>query len=138
MPIWNARLAVGVPEIDQQHQELFQRADALLDAMRAGRSADEVGRLLRFLEEYCTRHFATEERLMRDRRSPRLDVHLAQHAIFVDRFKQIATQFQAKGASATTTMALQDLVAGWLVQHIGAVDTQLAAVLAQKPAAAAR
>ena len=69
MPIWNADLAVGVPDIDAQHQELFRRADALLAAMKERQPADrEVERLFLFLDEYCSRHFASEERLMREKK----------------------------------------------------------------------
>ena len=135
MPTWNPKLAVGVAPIDQQHQELFARADALLAAMSAGKSAQEVEPLLRFLGEYCVRHFATEERLMRERRYPAVQEHLDQHAVFTAHFREIVEQFQAKGPSTSVSLAIQKLISGWLVQHIGAVDTKLASFLAARPAA---
>ncbi|GEJ58187.1 bacteriohemerythrin [Anaeromyxobacter diazotrophicus] len=130
MPTWNPSLTVGVTAIDEQHQELFQRADALLEAMRAGKSTEEVKPLLEFLDAYCARHFASEERVMRERGYPGLEEHLAQHRTFVGNFQKVAEQFELKGASPTVTIALQQLVCGWLVGHIGAVDKRLGAFLA--------
>ena len=45
MLTWKAAYEVGHPVIDQQHQELFRRADALLGAMHDGRAAQEVEQL---------------------------------------------------------------------------------------------
>ena len=129
MPTWNQKLAVGVPTIDSQHKELFARADALLAAMSQGKSAQEVKPLLDFLDDYCSSHFASEEKLMREKRYPGLQEHAAQHAIFVKQFQEVVEQFRAKGPSITVSLGVQKLVSGWLVQHIGSVDTKLGSFL---------
>ena len=54
---WDPALALGHAEIDGQHQEIFRRYAALVDAMESGRSA-EIGDLFGFLVEYAARHFA--------------------------------------------------------------------------------
>jgi hemerythrin len=129
MPTWTPKLAVGVPAIDAQHKELFARADALLTAMSQGKSAQELKPLLAFLDDYCSRHFASEEKLMRERKYPGLREHAAQHAIFVKQFEDVVGQFHEKGPSLTVSLGVQKLVSGWLVQHIGVVDTKLAGFL---------
>lgn len=134
MPIWNPNLAVGVAAIDGQHQELFARADALLAAMRARRSAAEVKPLLDFLGEYCTRHFSCEEELMTARGYAGREAHLAQHRSFVEQFEDIVETFRLKGPAPTVTLAIQELVCGWLVRHIRTVDTSLAASFRTAPA----
>lgn len=136
MATWTPKLSVGVPEIDQQHKELFGRADALLEAMQRGATKEELHRMLTFVDDYCAKHFAAEEEIMRARRYPGLAEHLAQHQDFVRRFESIAELFQAKGASSSVTIATQQLVSGWLVRHVGAIDTKLGAfVQGQGPAA---
>ena len=62
---WSPALAVGVPEIDAQHQELFRRAERLITALRGGDRA-EVTPLVRYLTDYAVEHFAAEERFMRE------------------------------------------------------------------------
>lgn len=130
MPTWTQKLSIGIPAIDAQHKDLFAHADTLLAAMAQGKSAHEVKPLLTFLDDYCARHFASEERLMRERKYPGLQEHLGQHAAFVRQFQDILRQFDAKGPSITVALALQKLVSGWLVQHIGSVDAKLAGFLA--------
>ena len=130
MPTWTTKLAIGVPAIDSQHKELFARADALLAAMSQGKSAQEMAPLLAFLDDYCSRHFASEERLMREKKYPGLQEHLSHHAVFVKQFQDIAEQFRVKGPSITVSIGIQKLVSSWLVQHIGAVDGKLAGFLA--------
>ena len=130
MPTWTPKLAVGVAEIDAQHKELFARANALLAAMSTGKPADEVKRLLAFVEDYCARHFASEERVMREKRYPGLAAHKAQHEDFTRRFQELVAQLQLKGASPTVTLATQSFVCGWLVEHIGKVDMELGKFLA--------
>jgi hemerythrin len=126
LPTWSQRLAIGVAEIDDQHRQLFARADALLAAMKLRRPADEVRQLVTFLGEYCQHHFRMEESLMRERGLPGLDAHAAQHALFTGHFDDIAEAFERKGPSISVTVDLQDLVCRWLVEHIASVDAKLA------------
>ena len=128
MPTWNPRLVLGVKVIDAEHMELFNRADALLGAMREQRSAQEVKPLLAFLDDYCSRHFENEEQLMRERKYPALAEHAAQHAAFRKQLRGILDRFHFKGSSATVTLDAQQFISG-LVQHIGRNDVQLAGFL---------
>jgi hemerythrin len=130
MPAWTPSLAVGHPTIDAQHQELFRRVDELLAAMSSGKPAEEVGRCLQFVDDYCSEHFSAEERLMREKRYPGLAAHVAAHGVFVKDFQVVAESFRAKGPAVSVTIALQRLVSGWLVSHIGSEDRKLAAFLA--------
>lgn len=127
VPMWKASYAIGVPAIDQQHIELFARADSLLQAMREGRGAEECKRLFAFLHTYVAVHFASEERLMAARRYAGLQGHRAQHAEFVRRFQEIVEDFSAQGVKSATVIDLQGLIGSWLVQHIGAEDAKVAA-----------
>ncbi len=129
MPSWTPKYAVGHSLIDQQHQELFQRADALLEAMHAGRAGVELGRLLEFLGAYVVEHFGSEERLMDSSRYPGMAHHKAQHAEFVRRFQENVEIHRAKGATSMVVLDLRDMLRGWLVTHVCTVDMQLAAYL---------
>lgn len=136
MPTWTPKYAVGHPLIDQQHQELFARADALLDAMHAGRAAAELGELLEFLGKYVVEHFGSEERLMQERRFPGAASHEAQHAEFVRRFREASEAHRSKGATSAVVLELRELLRGWLVTHVCTVDLQLAAFLRAESAGA--
>jgi len=132
VPTWTQKLAIGVPAIDKQHQQLFERADALLLAMKEHRSAGEVRGLVGFLEEYCAHHFRSEENLMRERRFAGRQEHEEQHALFNRRFRAIVDAFAVKGPSLGVTVDLQDLITSWLVKHVSSVDVELGRLAARK------
>lgn len=129
---WSPRLAVGVPAIDAQHQELFARADALLDAMREGRGGSELAPLLGFLSDYVETHFQAEERLMRQVRHPGYTAHKAQHDRFRSDLAEAAAEIRQHGARSAAILQVNGLVGNWLVAHIGSVDLQLAAFLGEQ------
>lgn len=129
MPTWTPSLAVGHATIDEQHQELFRRADDLIDAMMNGRAAAEMNQLLAFLRDYCRDHFGTEERLMAACRYPMIEPHRMAHREFERRFAAIEKAMSEKGATALLVLETKDLIRGWFVNHIAAVDTRLAAFL---------
>lgn len=127
---WSPKLAIGVPAIDDQHAELFERADALLDAMRGGKGNDEVRKLLEYLEKYVVLHFGAEERLMQQRAFQGYPSHKALHEQFKRDFGAIKADILSSGApSSALVLRLNSLIGGWLVKHIGTVDTRLAQAL---------
>jgi hemerythrin len=131
MPTWNDGLSVGVDTIDGQHKELFARADALLAAMRASESREQVEPLLRFLRDYCAEHFASEAKLMAAERYPERELHVAQHTIFTAQMERIATDFETYEATTAVAAQVHQLLCVWLVQHILEVDKALAQFLSR-------
>ncbi len=129
MPSWTPKYAVGHQVIDAQHQQLFQHADALLEAMHEGRAGEELGQLLDFLGRYVIEHFGTEERLMDGAKYPGTAQHKADHAAFVRRFQENVEIFRKKGATSMVVLDLRDMLRGWLVKHVCTIDVQLAAFL---------
>lgn len=122
---WNASYAVGVPAIDTQHQELFTRISALLDAMREQKGQLEVGKTLRFLENYVIEHFGMEEALMSRIGYSALTAHRTQHQAFIHDFTALKAQFTAEGATSSLVIQVQRRVCDWLVQHIKQTDLLL-------------
>jgi hemerythrin len=123
MPIlWTPKLAVGVPQIDEEHQELFGRVNRLLDAMAQAKAKEELQPLLAFLADYVTTHFGGEQRLMQQHRYPEAAEHLSQHAFFVAEFKVLAAEVQKGGPTALVTIKLNKLLCDWLRDHVGSTD----------------
>jgi hemerythrin-like metal-binding protein len=125
---WTPSLAIGVPAIDQQHQELFRRSDDLLDALSRGAIVQEVIKLVGFLEQYVLVHFKAEEKLMASRGYPELTRHQLLHQEFIREFNDIRDKL-AKAPSTSLGLRMNALMGGWLVKHIGAEDTKVAAFL---------
>src|SRR5436305_1941991 len=77
---WNAeRNAVAVPQIDEEHQAIFQMGNDLYQALAGGALLSAVESGVRDLIAHTAGHFAAEERMMRLRRYPAYAWHKGQH-----------------------------------------------------------
>ncbi len=130
---WSPALAVGVPEIDAQHQELFRRADRLITAIRAG-DPGEVAPLVRYLVEYVLEHFAAEERFMHEIGYPGLEAHRLLHEEFRAEFAKMVADFERKGATALVALTIHNWLSDWLRSHTGGVDVEIGRFAAEKKA----
>lgn len=125
---WDPALALGHPEIDAQHQEIFRRFAALVAAMESG-SPGDVGALFEFLGGYAARHFAAEERVMAEVRYPGVNVHAAAHARFVRELAELRALYEGSGASSGVVVKARTWIEDWLRAHIMGVDQGLARFL---------
>ncbi|MEW8385035.1 MAG: bacteriohemerythrin, partial [Candidatus Thiodiazotropha taylori] len=72
------KYSTKVDVCDTQHKELFNRVNALNDAVSTG-ARQEIGTTLDNLIDYVVVHFETEERLMEERGYKGLDAHKEEH-----------------------------------------------------------
>lgn len=90
---WKDAYGCGEPTIDDQHHELFDLGNGLIETSLAHRpSATRVRSALGHLFEHVTRHFADEEAWLAARCYANLQTHRAAHASLLFR----AAQLQAK------------------------------------------
>lgn len=118
MLTWTPALAVGVAELDAQHQELFRRAEAFLEAMEH-RSPQRTAELLAFLDEHARVHFSAEERWMAEHAYPDLEPHRREHAAFL-------TQLHAHAAEPAAPLEVARWLVRWLHEHVVVADTAAA------------
>ena len=121
---WTPSLAVGVPEIDAQHQELFRRAEQLIAGLRGG-DRTEVPPLIRFLSEYSREHFASEERFMHEIGYPGLEAHRAAHEAFREGLAEMTADFQRKGPTALVALTVHNWLSDWLRRHVSTLDVEI-------------
>jgi hemerythrin len=134
-PQWSQALAVGVEAIDRQHQELFRRAQDLIEALKSGRRS-EVGALVEYLGEYANAHFEAEEALMRKAGYPGLEAHHAHHEEFRRGLASLVVDYERKGATPLVTLMLHNWLSDWLRQHVSTADVEFGAFLAgRRPSA---
>lgn len=129
--LWDPSTAVGVPLIDQQHQELFRRVNSLLEVMHRGFARLETEHLLVFLAGYTVQHFKAEERLMARHGFPGTLEHRQAHASFEQRLEALRTKFEAEGSTCDLSIAMNRMVCSWLREHTTGADVALARWLHQ-------
>ncbi len=121
---WSDSYLIHIPELDQEHQELFRSADSLHRSIQAGAIAMPY---LEEILEHVSGHFTHEERIMRAARYPSLAWHKRQHD--VARTKSAALARKARRGDLEAASDLLHFLSPWLKDHISVADKMMAASL---------
>jgi hemerythrin len=124
---WTEKLAVGIPEIDDQHKELINILNRLHSAMTEGKGKTVLKDTLADLADYTVTHFYTEERYMARYRYPKLAEHRVEHEAFVAKVKKFQNDFDA--GHAAMSIDLMKFIKDWLVNHITITDIAMGRVV---------
>lgn len=122
---WSSSYACGVPAIDAQHQELFGRVNALLDACAKGRGSGALKLALEFLDAYCTEHFRLEERFMRMHGYPEWEAHAKLHLQLLTLSAELHSHLLANAPSASDVLVFAESLGRWLVDHVANEDQKV-------------
>lgn len=126
-PLWDDRLLIGVPMIDEQHRYLFKLLHHLEQSLQERFAILDVCRALTELENYIEYHFSNEESFMQHHRHVDFAAHQARHRSFMSRINQLWTTEREN-----TYLAGAKLVAflkEWLTQHVMREDVFLRALI---------
>lgn len=129
---WNETLAVGVGQIDEQHKELFERMNELLESCNQGKGKDAVRHMIGFLEEYVVEHFTAEEKLQKASGYPQYEAHKAMHAEYLRNVADLRNRLDEHGPTLPFVIAVNKTVVDWLTTHIAKVDKGLGQYLQSK------
>ncbi len=129
---WKDDLAIGVSEVDEQHKELFKKVSDLFDACTAGKGKDEIGRVVKYLEDYVIVHFKAEEGLQEKNGYPEYESHKKQHQLFIKDFLALKDKLQFEGPTATVIIQLNHTLVNWLINHIRKSDKALGVFMKEK------
>lgn len=126
---WTQDLSVGVEDIDEQHRELFDRVNKLLDALHPGNGRSEVAGVIAFLDEYIQTHFDAEEEAMERTGYEGYGAHKAQHDVFRKDFADLKRAYEKENAALMLAVQTQDWLCDWLIKHISISDRSMGAHL---------
>lgn len=125
--MFTTQYITGIPQIDEEHKELFKiigEAYELVEAREVEDKYDDIMNLLDRLEEYTRFHFAHEEEYMENNNYPQLDMQRRAHAAFIERLEE-----KDLGESADDQQQyleeLMDFLFGWLSNHILKMDKEI-------------
>lgn len=127
---WKEKYALGIHEIDAQHQSLVNLINKLFAAMQSGAGRDLLEETLAGLIDYTQRHFMTEEMLMSNYDYPELDLHKQEHWKFCEEI----TSFQEEFQTGNTGLSIQliTFLRNWLDDHICRTDQRYGDFLRSK------
>lgn len=114
----------GIPQIDEEHKELFEiigDAYKLVDSYQIADKYDEIMNVLDRLEDYTRYHFSHEEEYMEKTNYPYLDMQRRAHAAFLERLEEKDLGEDAEDQQEYLE-ELVDFLFGWLSNHILKMD----------------
>ena len=131
MKKWNKDYyTVSVPELDDQHEQLFVKLTSFIELVRQGSARTELLTLLDFLEKYTQEHFTAEERAMAQYDCPSAEQNLIEHKGFLDKLHNFKNELSSQGPSQELAGRVQKELYLWLIGHIARVDKALAQTIA--------
>ncbi len=123
--LWNKSIEIGVDLIDEQHRELFERFDSLINAINMGEGSDKIEPLMGFLGEYVVTHFNDEEKLMDKAGYPEIDNHKILHHDFVKYFSDVSDKIVEDGVNDQIAHDVKKKLFDWLWTHIANEDKKI-------------
>ena len=118
---WSAKLALGVPQVDEDHRLFIDILNELWAATVCGLPGEQVAGTARHLVAYAIRHFSAEERFFREVGYPGYAEHRQQHVWYVGRLRAAASGPRDSAAEALGFMR------DWLFGHIAGADRRYVA-----------
>ena len=122
---WNDALAIGIPLLDCQHQQLLDQMDALLEAIEQQKGQQELRSIMGFLKMYINNHFNYEESCMTLYKCPVACNNQNAHARFMQTLDDINRQIENKQPLNLISLRVKQELVDWFVNHIKSVDIKL-------------
>lgn len=124
-------LETGNAMIDNEHRQLFDAVNKLLDACSKGQGRKTMKQATQFLLNYVDNHFAHEEQLQQNSNYPGITAHKLFHANYKSKLNTIISQIPATGPSIADVGNLNSHISV-LINHIKIEDKKLSAFLKTK------
>lgn len=127
---FSPELALGVPELDEQHKTLFSmlgRISAVSPDMYRQLDDDETDEMLDImndLKDFAMQHFGFEENLMDEADYPGLDDQQDAHERFLDDLVRMEAELM--NGTSVPPIKLHGFLADWFADHIRELDRPFA------------
>lgn len=128
--LWKEKYMLGVPLIDEQHQELFRRVTDFVETVRKPipweQKTEQVNRTLDFMKDYVVTHFHDEENLQRELGYPELLSHRKLHQEMVAYVVSVSRQYEESGNQEQLMQQFAGRLLAWLINHVASEDQKIA------------
>jgi hemerythrin len=126
-------LLTGIRAIDEQHGELLDLANEVVDMPEGQLHPELFGLALTFLVGYAAYHFAAEEMVMTDLEYPERGQHFDLHRHLQRSVAALAAEARIKGATRACQSEVASFLDDWIVHHIRESDREMAQFLRAQP-----
>ncbi len=134
--LWKDKYELGVPRVDAQHKELFQRVEAFMQTLRSSVSWEEkvqrVNETLEFMKGYVVEHFRDEEEYQQSINYPGYEMHKQIHTDMVKYVLQVSEEYERSGYNEQLMQQFGGKLLAWLINHVAAEDQRIATYAIEK------
>jgi len=127
--MWKEKYKIGVPLIDQQHEELFKRVSAFIGIVQNKENWEEklesVKETMAFMQEYVVFHFDDEEVYQESINYPNIEGHKLEHKKFKQAVQNYANRLEIEGYSEELVQEFSGRLMAWLIMHVGSIDQKI-------------
>jgi len=120
----NDAYLVGDYLLDAQHKAIMGYMAKVYTKMLAQKKENEVFELVDALDAYCKLHFLDEEKMLEEVAFPEINIHKAQHVLFVTHLENFMGKYD--GQNVTKNVGEFLFLKGWFMEHIVEFDKQYA------------
>ncbi|MGD9809214.1 MAG: bacteriohemerythrin [Deferribacterales bacterium] len=132
MAVYNEQFSSGIPFMDNSTKRFISELNKLSDAMKNGEGREYVFFALDFLKDFCETHLALENKVMLQYDFYDYANHTEAHAKLREDVIALMKRCEESGADHATPLAVQRMMAGWLMRHVSKSDKVLGDFLKAK------
>jgi len=124
---WKEDYKIGIPQIDEQHQKLFEICDRAYDLLKNRIYLDKYDKIIQILEElkeYTIYHFKFEEDYMQKIGYKKLLSHKVYHNDFIQKINTMDLE-KIDHKQDEAILEVLDFVLKWIENHILSEDKKL-------------
>lgn len=128
-PQFISEFLVGIPQVDQEHSQLFDIAGDIYDSLGSNEAVAQAaarGAVARLLD-YTATHFTSEEALMEAAGYPELEAHRLLHQQLLHQAHDM--EMRVELGDRYLPADLSRFIHAWLVKHIQAQDKKFGAFM---------
>lgn len=125
--LWKEEYRIGVDLIDEQHHQLFDKIEHLLEIAKGGSwetNRRECMEIIDFLVKYTIIHFETEEKFQKEKGYISYEEHIKIHREFTNTVLVYKDLLNNNFSSKTLKSFIGTLLA-WLVNHVCVCDKKI-------------
>lgn len=122
---------IGIAEIDQEHERLFQILNETIAALHneTASTQETAENFINNLKDYASMHFVHEEAYMQAKNDPELPRQKKEHAAFI---KKVNSFTITSNTTVVEVNELTDFIVRWLFGHILSSDMMIGKRTASK------
>lgn len=120
--VWKDEYSVNVVEIDNQHKNLFEIINNLIEILNSTPKKEEVADIINKIVEYKIAHFGTEEKYFNLFNYEGSAKHIDSHKKFNEKLQEVQASY--KEDTIGFAFALVNFLEDWLINHLMYMDQE--------------